>query len=102
VISLSRQMNCIQWVLVVLVVGLFIFNHREVIVKQYRDNTPVLTSEEITELENNVEKVYATAKEKIDAETYTPLDWQRDIYFLKLKIIRTMGGHVQLWELSFL
>lgn len=91
-ISLSQKMNWLQKSLIVLVVGLFIFNHRTAIINQYRDNTPVMTSEEITALEKRVENVYATAKEKIEAGTYTPLDWQRDIYFLRCKVLQPMGG----------
>lgn len=89
---MSRPMNWLQKGLIVLVVGLFLFNHRAAVVKQYRDNTPVLTSEEITELVEKVDMSYKTAKEKIAAGTYTPLDWQRDVYFWQVKILRQMGG----------
>lgn len=89
---MSRPMNWLRKGLIALVVGLFLFNHRAAVVKQYRDNTPVLTSEEITELVEKVDMSYKTAKEKIAAGTYTPLDWQRDVYFWQVKILRQMGG----------
>lgn len=81
-------MNWRHGALIVLVVGLFLFNHRVIIIQNYRDNSPILSSEEITGLEKKVESIYSTAKEKIAAGTYTPLDWQRDTYFLQVKILQ--------------
>ena len=76
-------MNWYHKLLITLLVGLFLFNHQDVIVDRYRDNSPVLTSEQITNLDRQVLELSITANEKIKSGTYSAEQWQSDVYFLR-------------------
>ncbi|GEM_PF-6918675 len=85
-------MNWYHKVLIILVVGLFIFIHQDVLVQNYRDNSPVLSSEEITKLEQQVAQISATATQDIKSGTYSPAKWQQHVYFLQTQVLQKFGG----------
>lgn len=85
-------MNWYHKLLITLVVGLFLFIHQDVIIENYRDNSPVLSSEEITKLEKQVTDITVIAKEKIKSGTYSPSEWQQHVYFLQTQVLQKFGG----------
>ncbi len=85
-------MNWYHKFLITLVVGLFLFNHQEVIIESFRDNSPVLSSEEITSLEKQVAEITVIAKDKIKSGTYSPEDWQKDVFFLQTQVLQKFKG----------
>lgn len=77
---------------IVVVVGIFLFLHKEAIIQNYRDNSPVLSSEEITKLEQQVAQISATATQDIKSGTYSPTKWQQHVYFLQTQVLQKFRG----------
>ncbi len=85
-------MNWYHKFLITLVVGLFLFNHQEVIIESFRDNSPVLSSEAITKIEEQVSEISEIATAKIKSGTYSPEDWQKDVFFLQTQVLQKFKG----------
>ncbi len=76
-------MNWYHKLLITLVIGLFLFIHQDVIIENYRDNSPVLSSEEITSLNEQVLRVATNAQEQIKSDGYSVDQWQADVFLLR-------------------
>lgn len=85
-------MNWYHKLLITLVVGLFLFNHQDVIIDSFSDNSPVLSSEAITKLEEQVTEITETATAKIKSGIYSPEEWQKDVFFLQTQVLQKFRG----------